>query len=30
MYMTERYLGSVLIDEAELNFYFLMLIRHAN
>ena len=30
MYMAERYLGSVLIDEAELNFYFLMLIMHAN
>ena len=30
MYMPERCLGSVLIDEAELNFYFLMLIRHAN
>ena len=30
MYMAERYLGSVLIDEAELIFYFLILIRHAN
>ena len=30
MYMAERYLDNVLIDEAELIFYFFMLIRHAN
>ena len=30
MYMAKRYLGSVSIDEAELNFYFIMIIRHAN
>ena len=26
----ERYLGSMSIDEEELNFHFIMLIRHAN
>ena len=30
MYMAKGYLSSVSIDEAELNFKLLMLIRHAN